>query len=1137
MDSSIPHPQHLHLHRQSQSPTKTQIPPSSSTSSDDRSSVGTSDTSFASHPEYSRYSSHQLTQPTDTFPTFPLPATSHSNRYSASHAYSQPQRNSKHRNPSLTSAQQRSRAQSSASSVSTSSVRRKPLPANASPLATRFSTGDYLVGNSFQTLNDLPELPEPTYPRPYSIDSPTLHEFPPTSKLDLSEDSLLLDFSDDSFVDNPTDRIALADLSSGSPTLVANSANNLANLQQIGSPDSPNKSIPPSLPLDSYEYTAKHASLTTDSALTSAASDSTGTWYSHSSSTSQSPSLVSMFSPKATPPHNLNSPNGISRSFTNESLESNTTISKSRPKSPGGSKLGTFFGWGRDSTTSDNPTSEAYSPIPSPQPIDNNFADASRSGSKQHKPNAIDVPKANADAGYVRNSYLQIPLATPTTPLQIEEMEAELKEISAELASSIRREMDLEDLVERLQIEAQNAQNPNGKRTSDYFSDSGTSSVKYGGESDARQDELDRMMRKTQQDKAQMRLELTEKVQEERNRRKVLETQIRTLEEKALQVDIASINSVDTTGRLKDLEKTCEDLRRRLAEEKQVKDNFEDLLTALKAELESSHNERDNLRDEIVPQLRARVEGLEAQAAEHEKLTYEQSKMQQELQTLKTENMTLANAQQNLRRFGSISEEAPSMMNPRASMGLGRSNSVAQGMISRTRPPSLARSSSVKVTESREALAERVKDIELQRDALHRAMKSLLERQEHQNRENQKKIRQLEMERDRAMSDSPRRLGYDREVANLREEINALRRRADEAIEQKWQCEKGLSGLKMDLDRAEQEIGSLRTLLQEHDILIPMGGRPRSNGSPDDSHITSEGLENAYKDLQKAYAESLNRIQKLESSEPMSEETSLAMKQLERSLATAVAERDIAKQEVDSLRDEAISLRSAEKDHAGEELALSEQLRASANRVEELAKQVREQLSANTNLRRRLAETVERGEKEQKMNASKIMLMQGKLKVLEEQLMVAQQASEEKLSTHEEEIRELKSSHNIQLSRMKTGLQSPRSFGPKSPLSPLFAGSTKMPRIMSTSSGKAMTVSEDSKMEFLKQRVMDLERALADADREMEEVVGRMNVAQIEVMELQNEREEAQRETRRLQKAIEAEKLQAFEGKFATLAA
>lgn len=613
----------------------------------------------------------------------------------------------------------------------------------------------------------------------------------------------------------------------------------------------------------------------------------------------------------------------------------------------------------------------------------------------------------------------------------------------------------------------------------------------------------------------------------------------------SVQVDLASINSLDANGRLRDLESTCEDLRRRLAEERQVKDNFEDLLTALKGELESSHSERDNLRDEVIPQLRARVEGLEAQAAEHEKLTYEQSKMQQELENLKNENVTLVNAQrmqmekqQQIKKFNTILEDTASAPPPpmtRASAGLSRSNSVAHSTISRSRPPSLTRSPSVKTAESRDALAERVKDVELQRDALHRALKSLLERQEYQNRENQKKIRQLELERDRALTNSPRRIGYDEEVANLREEINTLRRRADEAIEQKWQCEKGLSGLKMDLDRAEQEISSLRCLLDEQDILIPPGTREENKSRPGSSHVSSESLEQAYKSLQKAYAESLDRVKSLELSSPMDDETERAMKQLEQSLAEAISERDSAQQEADSLRDQTLSMYESENAHAGQELALANQLRESAQRVEELSSQVRQQLEANAALRQRLADTVQRGENEQRTNSQKIMFMQSRLKTLEDRLMAAQQATEEKVSQHEEDIRDLKQSHNLQLQRMKDGLKSPRSFGPKSPITPLFANSMRAPRILSTSSGKAMSVSEDSKMEFLKQRVIELESALADADNEMEEVVGRMNVAQIEVMELQNEREEAVRETKRLQRVIEEERLKAFEGRFASL--
>jgi hypothetical protein len=245
---------------------------------------------------------------------------------------------------------------------------------------------------------------------------------------------------------------------------------------------------------------------------------------------------MSIFSSKPLPPHNLDSPNGISRTFSNDSNDSNSTIQKSQPKSPGGSKLGSFFGWGGGASPTTPLSENSFSPLPATPKTSDNLADASKSNTR-NIPTAIDVPKANADSGsYFGSSHLQVPLATPTTPIQVEEMEKELKEISAELASSIRREMDLEDLVERLQAEAQISATPGGRRTSDYFSDSGTSSIRYGGESDAKQDELDRAVRKTQVEKAQMRLELTDKVQEERTRRKVLENHIRSLEERASQV-------------------------------------------------------------------------------------------------------------------------------------------------------------------------------------------------------------------------------------------------------------------------------------------------------------------------------------------------------------------------------------------------------------------------------------------------------------------------------------------------------------------------------------------------------------------------------------------------------------------------
>jgi chromosome segregation ATPase len=608
------------------------------------------------------------------------------------------------------------------------------------------------------------------------------------------------------------------------------------------------------------------------------------------------------------------------------------------------------------------------------------------------------------------------------------------------------------------------------------------------------------------------------------------------------------MNSADTSGRLKELEATCEDLRRRLSEERQVKDNFEDLLAALKNELQSSHNERDNLRDEIVPQLRARVEGLEASTAEHEKMTYEQTRMQQELESLKSENATLANArklqlemQQQMNRFSRIAEETPPIT-PRSAT-LSRSNSVASRAIN-NRPGSLTRSASVKTksVESRDALAERVKDIELQRDALHSALKNLLERQEYQNRENEKKICQLELERDRALATAPRRQGYGKDVANLRDEVTALRRRADEAIEQKWQCEKGLAGIKMDLDRAEQEIGSLRNLLQENDILIPVDIRRASTASrPSTPVVTSESLERAYVELQRAYADSLERIKSLESDIPDDEDTRIAMDQLQQSLSLALSERDFARRESDAFKSETSSLKESEKEHLQTENVLADELRDSAQRVEGLAKQVSAQLARNADLRRKLAETIERGESEQRGNSERIYYMQGKLKGLEEEVMRAQNVSEDRVARHEDDMRNLKSAHSGSLLRLQP--ISPRAFGPKAPLSPLLSplfspNSTSprfSPRLDRTTTGSAKNLGAESEVMILRGRVKELEEALAEAEREMENVVGRMNGAQIEVGVLLGQREEAVRETRRLQAEIEREKMRGFQERFRTL--
>ncbi|KAK4192824.1 hypothetical protein QBC35DRAFT_511685 [Podospora australis] len=1106
-------------------------------------------------------------------------------------------------------------------------IKRKPLSATASPLATRYSSPRF-PDVDFQDL----ARPEHRFARSVSLDSPTLYEFPSQSNIAASSSLRAVEWPESprsSQLSSPASERFLQ------PTAPAPAAEDVR-LRNIVESNPAASQTPHTLEEQRESLSAETASVTSQD------SDYSHFEFAHLYSPepeaepedqrttviNTNNKTMSFMSRKSPPPHlNLGSPvdKEVQDTPFTASIDS-SNLNKPLPKSPASSKLGVFFGWAATPSPSHSSVTEfsddrGYSPLPSPSSFKQETTGT----------DAYDTPISAKSTTYANDSapspalhycesYLQTPKEitrennssrnSTASLVEIEEMEDELKAISAELAASIRREMDLEDLVDRMQEQVNNPQAP-GKRSSDYFSDSGYSSARFS-EYDHAKEEVSQIQRRSEQEKAQLRLELTTKLQEERSMRRTLDLQIQELQQRASEVDVAQFDNSEASNRIKELETMCEDLTRRLSEEKEVKNNFEDLLTALKGELQTAANERDNLRDEIVPQLRLRVEGLEAEAAENAKLAYDTSKMQQELESLRTQNADISNLQQELDVLRSqnadtsklqheletlraqtvdtsslqeeldflrsqnadtskLQQELDSLRSQNAelkqtgtrmSMALSRSASVTGGSYNKkgSRPASLARSNSTRPpvanNEPREVLAERLKDVEAQRDALHSALRSLLERQEHQNRENDKRIKQLEMERDRLLSASPKKAGYEREVSNLREEINVLRRRAEEAIEQRWQVEKGLGGLKMDLDRAVEEIAMLRSLLQENDILIPES-LARSSGSHD-SPVTSASLEKAYKDLQAAYTEALERIKTLEESTNSDERLQLAIQRLEQSLSTAISDRDIARSEADSYRTQFESMQATEKQHFDLERDLAAQLQDSARRVEELAQQVRSQLDANSMLRSRLATTIARGEAEQRLSTERIAGLQSRLRALEEQVIHAQTGAEERVARHEEELAMLKEAHSIQLHRLRDasgGLRSPRHFPSKSPLSPMFtmktATMTRSPRMSSpllspyfAGSGirRSVTTPLDGgansmaeQVETLKGRVAELEGALASADSEMQEVVGRMNTAQIEVMSLQEEREQAVRETRKLQRLIEQEKMRVFEERFRAL--
>jgi hypothetical protein len=778
-----------------------------------------------------------------------------------------------------------------------------------------------------------------------------------------------------------------------------------------------------------------------------------------------------------------------------------------KPKSPAGG-FTSFFGW-----NSSKPQGGAESPATTFSEKSLSPTNSPRFKTNTHaktKPNGLDIPAANSIPSYFNIPGTPLLSSSPQMNAHVEELERELRELSSELAASIHREMELEDEVERWKSESTTVVSDN-RRTSDYYSDSGTSSIRYPiNDPESKLEEVETLRRRAEQERAQLKVRMAERTQEELRRRRDLEEQVQQLEDQASQQSRSG--SVVEAPRIKELTLSLEDAKRRLTEERQVKENFEDLLAALRQELEKHRNEADKLRDEIVPQLRARLEVMEAEADSTERLAHEASSMQQEIQHLRLENQALLEAQKQQHdvalqgvRFQSIAEEADIAPPSIHRTGLSRSNSLARSAGFNAKRGSLSRSNSVKERPGDMSprdppiVSNPVKELEEQRDALHQALKLLLQRQDVQQKDFRRRIKELEAQRDSALNLTPRRTAFHKEVTDLRLEVNSLRRRADDALEQKWQCEKGLGGLRMDLDRAQQETGSLRDLLQEHDITVPA---IQLNNEP-------IALDKAYEELRTTHALSLVRIKQLETSDGDSlgaagEEAERTLDLLKRSISDAEAERDYALKEAEQYRQQARELQRSEIEHLGKEQKLSSDLLAAANRMDELSERIQQQLEANSSLRTRLTNAILRGEQEQRKSTEQIIELERRLKSAEDKVMLAQQSSEDAISQHEVEVQALKESHNNHLTRVKSGLLSPSAFSPKMPSSPVFA--QRSPRLEMTRSGPAMSMAEATNTEQLVKRVEELERALRDADREMEEVVGRMNTAQIEVADLQFER-------------------------------
>ncbi|KAF2157754.1 hypothetical protein K461DRAFT_309800 [Myriangium duriaei CBS 260.36] len=768
---------------------------------------------------------------------------------------------------------------------------------------------------------------------------------------------------------------------------------------------------------------------------------------------------------------------GLPRSISDNSIGStlsSQTISPSKRKNSPTNKFSSFFGWkssprtGQESPAPSTPfTDRSTSPAGSPVFASKVPLDRSVSAPRLNVPAAIDIHAANGAGGYALNTpCTPFPGNAPDSPSPLDELERELREVSSELANSIKREMDLEDENDRLKGDPSMLMSEMTRRTSDYFSDSGSSAMKASTlETETRIEELERAKRRLEQEKGQIRADYSTKFAGELRRRQEMEQRIGLLERDARESGEVAASGVESSERIRELETFLEEARRRLGQERRSHDNFEDLLAALRAELAQIRNERDNLVEEVIPQLKSRVEGLEQENAEVSNLRYENTRMQQELGN-----------EPNRTRVSSIA--GPEGLEWPRSAGLMRSGSVFGGMqspslggVKRTNSL-LQRSGSVK---GRGAEIGEAKDIEEQRDALHKALKNMIRRHEAQKREHARAIQRLIADRDASSSRPRSRTGFSKKVANLKEDMLALRRRADEALTQKWQCEDNLGGVKMALDRAEQETRSLRSMLGE-------GGSISSNGL---------GIKIAGEN----------------------QDSSMSMiKIIRRSIQLAENERDAARREAGVYRAKAQDLSDD---------AQADGLHISANRLEQLADHLDECVRKNVDLQERLVYALEKGEMEQSTSTAKVVEMQSRLKGLEDQLLSAQQESENSFAANEEVVKSMDQSHAHQFTRLTVS-------GPEHTNEAQFMIGGKAPRLDETRSGKAESLEDATKIAVLESKVMSLEKAIVIVDGEMKNVVERVEKSRVEISTLQGERDIASQNMKNFQRAISEEQQRAL---------
>lgn len=344
--------------------------------------------------------------------------------------------------------------------------------------------------------------------------------------------------------------------------------------------------------------------------------------------------------------------------------------------------------------------------------------------------------------------------AWPSTPpissdaaMEMNALKAELAEVARELAVSINREMELENMVETLQSQTDNTNTNNDCEHMSYFVKRGHYRQSSDYYSDETSDRGDPSIDNEDGSPHRSRKENGARSRQSEDKAKLAaaEARIQTLE-----AELAEARA--SNARMADLEQLVESTKRHLEEERQQRESFEEVLKTMRIDLERYRDERDQLRDKVVPQLRTEAQENRKTLDDATCLKGDNEALKESLKNFQAELTDLHQRQsqrEGKREIGSIAEEGQDenivATTAARSRGITRSNTF--GPTSSTS----ARSSSVPMTRSRStsrkgSIAEPGDDAEIQRKVLHETVKSLLKRQIHEERKHKKQVKELQAE-------------------------------------------------------------------------------------------------------------------------------------------------------------------------------------------------------------------------------------------------------------------------------------------------------------------------------------------------------------------------------------------------------